>query len=43
MAAEDNRLDILSDNEEGKKSHFIRFKFDNNGIIDQVTYLVRRG
>lgn len=42
MAAEDNRLDIVSDNinPKNKEGHYIRFKFDNNGIIDQVTYLV---
>lgn len=36
MNAEDNRTDIISDNIEQKtgEGHYIRFKFDNNGIID---------
>ncbi|EAR95092.1 hypothetical protein TTHERM_00641200 (macronuclear) [Tetrahymena thermophila SB210] len=41
MEAEDNRQDIVSDNIDQKQQigHYIKFKFDNNGIIDQVTYL----
>jgi len=33
---EDNRKDIVSDNISVKnwQGHYIRFKFDNNGIID---------
>lgn len=42
MGAEGNRQDIVTDNIDEKTltGHYIRFKFDNNGIIDQVTYLV---
>lgn len=35
----DNREDFISDNIEDGKGQYIRFRFDNNGIIKSVTYL----
>ena len=36
-----NREDIVCDNLENLvNGHYIRFSFDNNGLIDTVTYLV---
>jgi len=36
-----NREDIVCDNlEDLENGHYIRFQFDNNGLIDTVTYLV---
>ena len=36
-----NRQDIVCDNikEDNNDGHYIRFEFDNNGLIDRVTYL----
>ena len=35
----DNRQDFISDNIVNEKGQYIRFRFDNNGIIKSVTYL----
>lgn len=35
----DNRSRILSDNIKDGKGHYIKFEFDNNGIIKEVVYL----
>ena len=39
LNAGDNREDFISDNIENGKGQYIRFRFDNNGIIKSVTYL----
>jgi len=37
-----NRKDIVCDNlQDLEKGHYLRFQFDNNGLIDTVTYLVK--
>jgi len=41
LSLKKNREDIVCDNlTDLKKGHYIRFQFDNNGLIDKVTYLV---
>lgn len=35
-----NRPPLISDNIKDNKGHYLCFNFDNNGLIDSVTYLV---
>lgn len=39
LNAPENREDFVSDNIVENKGQYLRFRFDNNGIIKNVTYL----
>ena len=41
LKEEPNREDLVCDNIKNLlKGHFLKFRFDNNGMIEAVTYMV---
>jgi len=40
MEIENNRKPLISNNIENYKGHYLRFNFDNNGLVDSVSYAV---